>query len=115
MNKYFFAKILIIASLAFIFATSVSHAAKKHTKNKKISTVENADSASSSTPMSKNKVEYKYKDYEKFDFEDLVLEGETGSPGDLSIRPRYRPSFQNPLPYRQNFNPELRDAIERVR
>jgi len=63
----------------------------------------------------KGKVTYKYKKYEKFDFEDLVIEGEIGSPGDLSIAPRYQRKFKNPLPYRKNFNFEMRKAAERIR
>ena len=34
-------------------------------------------------------VEFKYKKYEKFDFEDLVIEGEVTSPNELSLYPRY--------------------------
>ena len=58
---------------------------------------------------------YKYKKYQKFDFEDLVIEGETGSPGDLSIAPRYQRKFKNKLPYRKNFNAEIRRSVERIR
>jgi len=61
------------------------------------------------------KIIYKYKKYEKFDFEDLVIEGETGGPGDLSISSRFQKQFQNKLPYRKNFNAEIRKGIERVR
>ncbi|MEC7278096.1 MAG: hypothetical protein VXV96_17375 [Bdellovibrionota bacterium] len=61
------------------------------------------------------KIIYKYKKYQKFDFEDLVIEGETGSPGDLSIIPRYQRKFKNVLPYRKNFNAEMRKSIERIR
>jgi len=61
------------------------------------------------------KIIYKYKKYEKFDFDDLQIEGDTGGPGDLSISPRYQRKFKNKLPYRRNFHPELRRAIERVR
>lgn len=61
------------------------------------------------------KIIYKYKKYEKFDFEDLLIEGETGGPGDLTISPRYQRKFSNKLPYRRNFNPEIRRAVERVR
>lgn len=64
---------------------------------------------------SQPKVIYKYKKYQKFDFEDLVIEGETGSPGDLSIAPRYQRKFKNKLPYRKNFNAEIRRSIERIR
>ena len=61
------------------------------------------------------KIIYKYKKYQKFDFEDLVIEGETGSPGDLSISPRYQRKFKNKLPYRKNFNAEMRKSVERIR
>lgn len=67
------------------------------------------------TQDKKGKVTYKYKKYEKFDFDDLVIEGEIGSPGDLSISPRYQRKFNNPLPYRKNFNFEMRKAAERIR
>lgn len=63
----------------------------------------------------KNRIKYKYKKYQKFDFEDMVIEGETGSPGDLSIVPRYQTKFKNRLPYRKNFNAEIRKGIERIR
>jgi len=63
----------------------------------------------------KQKIVYKYKKYQKFDFEDLVIEGETGNPGDLSIAPRFQRKFKNKLPYRKNFNAEIRKGIERVR
>lgn len=63
----------------------------------------------------KAKVIYKYKKYEKFDFEDMVIEGEIGSPGDLSITPRYQRKFKNKLPYRKNFNAEIMMAVEKIR
>lgn len=63
----------------------------------------------------KQKIIYEYKKYEKFDMDDLVVEGETGSPGDLSIDPRYKSRFKNKLPYRKNFNKEIRKAIYRIR
>lgn len=63
----------------------------------------------------KQKIIYEYKKYERFDMEDLVVEGETGSPGDLSIDPRDKKKFKNKLPYRKNFNKEIRKAIYRIR
>ena len=63
----------------------------------------------------KAKIIYKYKKYEKFDFEDMVIEGELGAPGDISISSRYQPKFKNPLPYRKNFNAEIKKGIERIR
>ena len=61
------------------------------------------------------KVIHKYKKYEKFDFEDLAIEGETGAPGDLSITPRYQQLYKNRLPYRKNFNAEIKKAVERIK
>ncbi len=61
------------------------------------------------------KVIYKYKKYEKFDFEALSLDGDYGNPGDLSIVPRYRKKYRNRLPYRKNFNSEIRKAVDKIR
>ncbi len=63
----------------------------------------------------KQKIVYKYKKYEKFDFDEIGIEGDTGSPGDLSVNQRYQRKFRNKLPYRRNFNPEIRKAVERLR
>jgi len=60
-------------------------------------------------------IEFQYKKYEKFDFEDLVIEGEVTSPSELSIFPRYKKKFKNILPYRKNFNLEIKRSIERLR
>jgi hypothetical protein len=48
------------------------------------------------------------KKYEKFDFENLSIDGDASSPGDLSISPRFRKRFRNKLPQRLNFNPEMK-------
>lgn len=61
------------------------------------------------------KVRYEYRKYQKFDFEDIAIEGDSGNPGDLSIASRYQKKFSNKLPYRVNFNPEIARAVERVR
>ncbi len=58
---------------------------------------------------------FKYKKYEKFDFEEMRFDGSKGSPGDLSIVPRFKRKFKNKLPYRKNFNQEIRKAVERIR
>lgn len=60
-------------------------------------------------------VKYEYKKFEKFDFEEIGVEGEAGSPGDLSISPRLRNEFRNKLPERPNFNPELKKAVDGIR
>ncbi len=63
----------------------------------------------------KGKTIYKYKKFERFDFEDMLISGESGSPGDLSVIPRSQGSFKNRLPYKKNFNYEIRKATERIR
>ncbi len=63
----------------------------------------------------KQKVIYQYKKYQKFDFEELGVTGDSSSPGDLSIRTRLQKSFVNKLPYRRNFDSQIRSAIERIR
>lgn len=56
-----------------------------------------------------------YKKYEKFDFDVLGIEGESGSPGDISVMTRYNRRFRNKLPYRKHFKWEMRKAIQAVR
>lgn len=63
----------------------------------------------------KANVRYEYKKFEKFDFEEIGVEGEAGAPGDISISPRLRKEFKNKLPERQNFNKEMKKAIEGIR
>lgn len=61
------------------------------------------------------KVRYEYKKFEKFDFDEIGVEGEAGSPGDISISPRARNEFRNRLPERANFNKEMKKAIDGIR
>ena len=61
------------------------------------------------------KTVYQYTKYQKFDFEDMDIGTEGSAPGDLSITGRYQKQFQNKLPYRRNFRPEILEAIERIR
>lgn len=63
----------------------------------------------------KANVRYEYKKYEKFDFDEIGVEGEAGSPGDISISPRLRKEFRNKLPERANFNNEMKKAINGIR
>jgi hypothetical protein len=60
-------------------------------------------------------IRYEYKKYEKFDFDEIGVAGEAGSPGDISVSPRLRNEFRNKLPERQNFNKEMKKAIEGIR
>ncbi len=61
------------------------------------------------------KIIYTYKQFEKFDFDDLNIEGDSGSPNDISISPTHEIKMANRLPYRKSFNAEIRKGIERVR
>lgn len=63
----------------------------------------------------KGNVRYEYKKFEKFDFDEIGVEGEAGTPGDISISPRLRKEFVNKLPERQNFNKEMKKAIDGIR
>jgi hypothetical protein len=67
------------------------------------------------TKVGNKKIIYTYKQYEKFDFDDLNIEGDTGSPSDISISPIHEKRFTNRLPYRKSFNVEIKKGIERVR
>lgn len=61
------------------------------------------------------KVIYTYKQFEKFDFDELNIEAEAGAPNDLSISPIHEKRYSNRLPYRKTFTTEIRKGIERVR
>ena len=63
----------------------------------------------------KAKVNYEYKKFERFDFEEIGVEGEAGAPGDLSIAPSPRKSYGNRLPERKSFNKELRKSASGIR
>lgn len=65
--------------------------------------------------QTKPNVRYEYKKFEKFDFDEIGVEGEAGAPGDISISPRLRKEFKNKLPERQNFNKEMKKAVEGIR
>ncbi len=60
-------------------------------------------------------VRYEYKKLEKFDFDEIGVEGEAGSPGDISISPRGRNEFKKNLPERKNFNKEMKKSVEGIR
>jgi hypothetical protein len=59
-------------------------------------------------------IKYEYKKYEKFDLNEINVEGEAGAPGDLSITPALRDEFKNKIEERKNFNNQLRNAIETI-
>ena len=70
---------------------------------------------SSSVLAREKKIIYKYKKYEKFDFDVMGISGDTSNPGDLSISPRFRKDFSNTLPERRDFTREIRRSIQRIR
>jgi len=61
------------------------------------------------------KVIYEYKKFEKFDFSEIGVEGESGAPGDLSVSPNPRKDYGNRLPERKEFNKEIRKAASGIR
>ena len=71
--------------------------------------------SSTSFAQSNKNVRYEYKKFEKFDFDEIGVEGEAGSPGDISISPRLRNEFKNKLPERNNFTKEMKKAIDGIR
>lgn len=62
----------------------------------------------------KKKVIYKYKKYEKFDFEAMGLSGDQANPGDISISPRFNKKFKNRIPERRNFRDKTFLSIDGV-
>lgn len=70
--------------------------------------------AASKKRNNKRKVVYKYKKYEKFDFNDMLIEGDAGSPGDLSVNPRFQRYYKNRLPRKENFNREIISTIDAI-
>ncbi len=63
----------------------------------------------------KKNVNYVYKKYEKFDFNNLNIDANGGAPGDLSINPRNYRKHKNKLPSKLNFNKEMSRAIDGIR
>lgn len=70
---------------------------------------------STSYAQVKRKVIYEYKKFEKFDFEEIGVEGEAGAPGDLSVNPSPRKDYANRLPERKDFLPEIRKSASGIR
>ena len=60
-------------------------------------------------------VNYEYKKFERFDFEEIGVEGEAGAPGDISIAPLPRKNYGNRLPERKSFNKEVRKSASGIR
>ena len=62
----------------------------------------------------KAKTVYKYKKFEKFDFSNLSVEGDSSAPGDISVNPRIRVRFKNKLPEKKSFNTEVLDSLDMI-
>lgn len=63
----------------------------------------------------KREVIYEYKKFERFDFDEIGVEGETGAPGDLSVAPTPRKDYGNRLPERRDFKREMRKSASGIR
>lgn len=63
----------------------------------------------------KQKVIYKYKQYEKFDLGDMEIKGSIIAPGDLSIKERRRKIFKRELLRRDNFDKNTIQEIKFLR
>lgn len=63
----------------------------------------------------KEKVVYKYKEYEKFDLGDLEVKGSVVAPGDISVKERNRKVFENPLYKRTSFRELMIQDVKNLR
>lgn len=65
--------------------------------------------------MAKEKVVYKYKQYEKFDLGDLEIKGSIIAPGDLSVKERRRKIFKRELFKKNDFDHLIIQDIKYLR
>lgn len=63
----------------------------------------------------KQKVIYKYKQYEKFDLGDMEIKGSIIAPGDLSVKERRRKIFKRDLMEKTNFDKLIIQDIKYLR
>ncbi len=63
----------------------------------------------------KEKVVYKYKKFEKFNLEEISVDGELGAPGEITVSSRYLRQFKNKLPSKPNFHLEMMKGLDRIR
>jgi len=61
------------------------------------------------------KVIYEYKKYEKFDFDEIGVEGQSGAPGDISVAPTPKSDWEGRLPERKDFLKEMRKSASGIR
>ncbi|MBF0361396.1 MAG: hypothetical protein HQK49_10305 [Oligoflexia bacterium] len=62
----------------------------------------------------KDKNVIKYKNFEKFNFDELDVSGDGASEGGISIAPREERKYQNKLPEKNNFNNEFKKTIDSI-
>ena len=67
------------------------------------------------TSETKEKVIYKYKEYEKFDLGDLEIKGSIVAPGDLSVKERRHKTFGRKLYKRNDFDNNIIKDIKFIR
>lgn len=65
--------------------------------------------------FSKEKVVYKYKEYERFDLGDMEIKGSVVAPGDLSVKERRRKIFHRNLFQRKDFDQLIIKEIKYLR
>ncbi len=61
------------------------------------------------------KIVFRYKKYEKFQFDNLTVKGDSVAPADITIDARSGLEFKNRLPQRPDFNDRIREAAISVR
>ena len=69
----------------------------------------------SNLAFSKEKVVYKYKEYEKFDLGDMEIKGSIVAPGDLSVKERRRKIFHRRLYQKKDFDKLIIQEIKYIR
>ena len=70
---------------------------------------------SSNISLSKEKVIYKYKEYEKFDLGEMEIKGSIVAPGDLSVKERRRKIFHRNLYQKKDFDKLIIQEIKYIR
>lgn len=69
----------------------------------------------SNAGLSKEKVVYKYKEYERFDLGDMEIKGSIVAPGDLSVKERRRKIFHRNLYQKKDFDKLIIQEIKYIR
>ncbi|MBF0297691.1 MAG: hypothetical protein HQK51_03165 [Oligoflexia bacterium] len=76
--------------------------------------MKNSTKDANANKTSRDKNVIKYKNYEKFNFDELDVAGEGASEGGISIVPREERKYKNKLPEKNNFNYEIKKTINTV-